>query len=188
MDIVLGKEPWLNAITACPFKFGSDKGMEENDTDARTWPSTTEPTPEGYRFKDVNKFIGQYGSFAHGNLTITVNDTSEELIVNFDVYSCVVKNVTEKSEGCHGLDLFWFLSLWRVKFDEKNSPCQFVDVTFDKKEDTVRFERDLLFADAPGPRDHWPQCEDVCHSKASQKHELSDLLIVILSLVTWKLI
>ena len=117
VDIVLGKEPWLNATTACTFKFGSDKGMEENDTDARTWPSTTEPTPEGYRFKDVNKFIGQYGNFAYGNLTITVNDTLEELIVNFDVYSCVVKNVTEKSEGCLGLDLFWFLILWRVKFD-----------------------------------------------------------------------
>ena len=91
MDIVLDKKPWLNATRACTFKFGSDKGMEENDTDARTWLSTTEPTPEGYRFTDVNKFIGQYGNFVYGNLTITVNDTSEELIVNFDVYSCVVK-------------------------------------------------------------------------------------------------
>ena len=173
MDIVLDKEPWLNATTACTFKFGSDIGMEENDTDARTWLSTTDPTPEGYRFTDVNKFIGQYGNFAYGNLTITVNDTSEELIVNFDVYSCVVKNVTGKSEGCLGLDIFWFLNLRRVKFDEKNP---------------VRFERDLLFAESPVPRDHWPQCEHICHSMTSQNHELNELLMVILSLFIWKLI
>ena len=28
----------------------------------------------------------------------------------------------------------------------------------------MRFERDL-FAEAPGPRDHWPQCEEAVSGK-----------------------
>ena len=43
---------------------------------------------------------------------------------------------------------------------KKNNPSQFVDVTFTVTEGSVRFERDLLFEDAPGPRDHWPQCDN----------------------------
>ena len=188
-DIVLNKEPWLNPTTACTFKFGSDRGMDENDTDVTTFPSTTKSTLEGYHFKDVNKFVGQYGNFAYGNLTITVNDTTKELIVNFDVYSCVVRNVTEEREGCFGLGIFWFHSLWRVEFDEKNNPCKFIDVTFDKKEDPVRFERDLLLRDAPGPRDHWPQCHHVCYSEASQNYGLSKAhTMFILNLVIWQMI
>ena len=56
---------------------------------------------------------------------------------------------------CMGLDPFWFLTLYRVQFDNENKPSQFVDVTFTVTEGPVRFERDLLFEDAPGPRDHW---------------------------------
>ena len=121
-------------------------------------------------YKKVDQFLGQYGNFGYGNLTVVADDILEELIVNFDVYSCVVRNVSGEREGCTGLGINWFLSLWRVQFDEENNPSQFVDVTFTIPEDPVRFERDLMFEDAPGPRDHWPQCEEVfSHGYFSQE-------------------
>ena len=89
------------------------------------------------------------------------DDILEELIVNFDVYSCVVRNATAERQNCVGKEPLWFINLWRVQFDEENNPSQFVDITFTIGEDPVRFERDLMFDDAPGPRDHWPQCEQV---------------------------
>ena len=113
------------------------------------------------KLKQVDQFLGQYGNFGYGNLTVMVDDILEELIINFDVFSCVVRNVTGEQESCTGLDIYWFLSLWRVQFDEENNPSRFVDITFTAGEVPVRFERDLLFEDAPRPRDHWPQCEQV---------------------------
>ena len=110
-------------------------------------------------YKKVDQFLGQYGNFGYANLTVVADNILEELIVNFDVYSCVVRNVTGERESCTGLGINWFLSLWRVQFDDENNPSQFVDVTFTETEGPVRFERDLLFEDAPGPREHWPQCE-----------------------------
>ena len=111
------------------------------------------------KYKKVDQFLGQYGNFGYENLTVVADDILEELIVNFDVYSCVVRNVTGERESCTGLGINWFLTLYRVQFDEENNPSRFVDVTFTETEGPVRFERHLLFEDAPGPRDHWPQCE-----------------------------
>ena len=41
-------------------------------------------------------------------------------------------------------------NLFRVMF-EASDPAQYVDVTFIPWEGPVRFERDLLFSDAPAP-------------------------------------
>ena len=108
-------------------------------------------------YENFDQFLGRYGNFARGNLTVVSDDT---LTINFDIFSCSVRNVTEEVQICTGLDPFWFLTLYRVQFDNENNPSQFVDVTFDKKEDPVRFERDLMLEDAPEHRDYWPQCRD----------------------------
>ena len=134
--------------------------MKKNDFD------TTMTTRFDYKlikqeYKKVDQFVGQYGNFAYANLTVVVDDILEELVINFDVYSCVVRNATGERQNCVGVEPIWFISLWRIQFDEGNNPSQFVDVTFTIGEDSVRFERDLLFENAPGPRDHWPQCEEV---------------------------
>ena len=63
------------------------------------------------KLKQVDQFLGQYGNFGYGNLTVMVDDILEELIINFDVFSCVVRNVTEEQESCTGLGIYWFLSL-----------------------------------------------------------------------------
>ena len=94
-------------------------------------------------------------------MTITADDVTEELIINFDVYSCTVQNVTDDRVSCIGRDIYWIFNLWQVDFDEQNNPSQYVDITFTPLEGPIRFERDLLFEDAPGPRDHWQQCDEV---------------------------
>ena len=45
------------------------------------------------KLKQVDQFLGQYGNFGYGNLIVVVDDILEELIINFDVFSCVVRNV-----------------------------------------------------------------------------------------------
>ena len=163
VDIVLDEEPWRNETIACTFPFSSlppDSTSRHQDLDV-TMTSQSDMKYVKSTYKKVDQFLGQYGNFGYGNLTVVADDVLEELIINFDVYSCVVGNETGERETCTGLGIYWFLSLWRVQFDEENNPSQFVDVTFTLTEDPVRFERDLLFEDAPGPRDHWPQCEEV---------------------------
>ena len=60
-------------------------------------------------YKKIDQFLGQYGDIGYGNLTVVADDILEELIINFDVYSCVVLNVTEERSSCFGLGVtgFW---------------------------------------------------------------------------------
>ena len=163
-------EPWFNATTVCTLGYRSFhkrmeraeeiQEMEQNDVDV-TMTLPSDMNHDKPKLDKVFKYLGQYGNFGYGNLTVVADDMLGELIVNFDVYSCVVRNETKEREGCVGLGIYWFLSLWRVQFDEENNPSQFVDVTFTETEGPVRFERDLMFEDAPKPRDHWPTCEEI---------------------------
>ena len=119
----------------------------------------------GTNLQKVDQFLGQYGNFAYGNVTVVVDDITQELVLNFDSFTCAVTNVTERRDACLGVGIYWFLGLFKVEFDEASDPSQFVDVTFVVTEPPVRFERGLLFEDAPGPTDHWPQCEEVFPNK-----------------------
>ena len=151
----------MNETTACTFPFSSspvESTARHQDFDI-TMTSQSDLNHAKSKYKKVDQFLGQYGNFGYENLTVVADDILEELIVNFDVYSCVVRNVTGERESCTGLGINWFLTLYRVQFDEENNPSRFVDVTFTETKGPVRFERHLLFEDAPGPRDHWPQCE-----------------------------
>ena len=153
----------MNATTACTYHGDSSTGepLAKHQDIKVTMTSESDLKQAKTAQKKVDQFLGQYGNFGYGNLTVVVDDILEELIVNFDVFSCVVRNITGERESCIGLGLYWFLSLYQVQFDEENNPSQFADVTFTPVEGPVRFERDLLFEDAPGRRDHWPQCEEV---------------------------
>ena len=159
-DIVLDEEPWLNATTACTFPFSTSQ-PKHRDMDLAMTSTPHFPKGKAQKYKRIEKYLGQCGNFAYNNLTVTADDVIEELIFNFDVYSCTAQNVTGESANCIGRDIYWIFNLWQVDFDEQNNPSQYVDITFTPLEGPIRFERDLVFEDAPGPRDHWPQCEEV---------------------------
>ena len=114
----------MNEITACTFPFGSspvESTTRHKDFDV-TMTSQSEMKYGKSKYKKVDQFLGQYGNFGYANLTVVADDILEELIVNFDVFSCVVRNVTGERESCAGLRINWFLSLYRVQFDEENNP------------------------------------------------------------------
>ena len=158
--MVLDEEPWLNATTACTFPFSTSK-PKHTDVDITQTAAPDRPKGKPIQKNKVEEYLGQYGNFAYNNLTVTADDVTDELIINFDVYSCTFQNVTGNIAACLGRGDYWYMNLFRVEFDEENKSSQFVDITFSLLEGRVRFERDLLFEDAPGPRDRWPQCEEV---------------------------
>lgn len=159
----------MNATTACsfpePFFSGSTPAPEPQlfDMGITTRPADL-PELHPLNKKRVEQYLGQYGNFAYGNVSVVEEDILEELILNFDTMSCDAYNASE-TIICVGSDEYWFFYLPAVVFDEANNPSQFVDVTFTPTEGSIRFERELQFDDAPGPTDDWPQCDQATAQK-----------------------
>ncbi len=157
-DEVLDVEPWLNVTWACQFA-GS---VPVDNTPTHVNPPTlqvnkSDMTP--FSKQQVQQYTGRYGNFAYGNITVVGDDVSDDLFINFDVFTCQLHNVTSELT-CQGQDEYWFLNMFFVAFDTDNAPSQFVDILFSAAEGLIRFERDLRQEDAPGPTDHWLECED----------------------------
>ena len=88
-DIVLDKEPWLNATTACTYCFdcsSTESSTRHQDIQVTMTPQSNVVYTKS-KLKEVDQFLGQYGNFGYGNLTVVVDDILEELIINFDVFS-----------------------------------------------------------------------------------------------------
>ena len=172
-DVVLEEEPWLNSSTACSFPepFYNLSEIQEqrhrhSDLNINTSPiklSDTTPVPK----HRMEQYLGQYGNFAYGNVTVVADDILDDFIMNFESFSCLIRNATVQML-CFGLDEYWFTLIDDLIFDEVNSPSQFVDILFTPIRDYVRFERDLSLEDAPWPTDHWPQCENESPEKSSK--------------------
>ena len=103
--------------------------------------------------KNIEQYLGQYGNFAY----VVSDDVTGELIMKFESFSCTVRNATDVTL-CFGNDEYSFRLLDDLLFDKVNNLSLFVDVLFTPVQDYVKFERDLSLEDAPGPTDHWPQC------------------------------
>lgn len=168
MDLILEHEPWLNATTACTFPDPFYNASSFRAKKTKKFPSipTYKTYPE-HRLttlarKRKGNCVGKYGNFFYGNLTVSQNDITEELLVQFDVYWCTLEpKQTNNSYSCLSPDEFWFLPpIPDLTFDADNNPARYVDVTlYDPAEGVFRFFRDLNQSEAPGPRDHWPKCD-----------------------------
>ena len=163
---MLGEEPWLNASSACAFP-------PSQSSLSRATKYTVPKSKENFQMIDIEKhsvpkhlidqFVGNYGNFAYGNISVVVDDITEDVILTFDIYRCLLSTRIHRNETfyCQGLDDYWFIDLLFVEFDMENTPSQFVEIVFlTPLEGRVRYERDLHQDDAPGPRDHWPKCEE----------------------------
>ena len=82
-----------------------------------------------------------------------------------------------------GLGIYWYLSLWRVIFDESSVPCDHVDVTFDKKELPVRFVRGLRRQEEPDPGAQWSHREGVCKSGVSGNYYWSQWRVIVILII-----
>lgn len=165
-DVILDEEPWLNATYACNFPFSSEsKTQVHPNPDVAFYKTPVEQrTKTSVPKHQVDQFLGNYGNFAYGNVTVVVDDVTEDVIMEFDLFSCAARSQMGSNDTfyCEGLGDYWWLDLIQVKFDAENNPSQFVDFVFVAPwEGRVRFERELSQDEAPGPTDHWPTCEQV---------------------------
>ena len=163
---MLGNKPWLNVSSACAFPPSQSSSCQ----------STKNEVPKSKKALGminvekssvpkhlVDQFLGYYGNFAYGNITVLVDDITENVILELEVCRCLLRTRMHSNETfyCQGLDDYWFMDLLLVEFDMENAPSQFMDVVFlTPLEGRIRFERDLHEDEAPGPRDHWPKCEE----------------------------
>lgn len=72
--IILGQtgsseQPWLNMTTSCQFPAPWNPPKVTNN------PSTQSPVDEGKPFENTKKYVGSYGSYAFGDVQITLNGT-----------------------------------------------------------------------------------------------------------------
>ena len=37
----------------------------------------------------IDQFLGDYGNFAYGNMTVVIDDITENIILEFDLYRCL---------------------------------------------------------------------------------------------------
>ena len=161
----MDEDPWLNSTSACAFPSTSytPESIESN-VDVAFYK-----TPVEKRSKDsvpkhlIDQFLGNYANFAYGNMTVLIDDITENIIMEFDLYRCLARSQLGSNDTfyCEGVGDYWWVDLLQIKFDVANNPSQFVDIIFVALwEGRVRFERDLRQDEAPGPRDHWPTCEE----------------------------
>ena len=119
----------------------------------------------------IDQFLGDYGNFAYGNMTVVIDDITENIILEFDLYRCLARSQLGSNDTfyCEGVGDYWWVDLLQINFDVANNPSQYVDIIFVALlEGRVRFERDLRQDEAPGPKDHWPTCEEVLPENEKQ--------------------
>ena len=117
------------------------------------------------------QYVGNYGNFAYGNMTVVQDDVTSEILLEFDLYTCTARSLPGNNDTyyCEGYGDYWFLDLLHVKFDTDNNPSEYVDIVFVAPwEGRIRFDRDLRQDEAPGPRDHWPTCGQVFAGKGNE--------------------
>ena len=54
----------------------------------------------------IEQFLGRYGNFAYGNVTVVADDVTEELMMVFESFSCTIRNATHVTL-CFGNDEYW---------------------------------------------------------------------------------
>ena len=166
VDVVLDEEPWFNSTTACTFPdpfFHPDKNRGKNPKIGDLNMTAEESKYDKLPRIQAEQLLGQYGSFAYGNLTVVQDDVTENIIIHFDVFSCILMlKQNNISYTCQPLEDYWFLpNIGDLLFDTTSNPAEYVYVEFyDPREGKIRFERDLNQNEAPGPKDHWPTCGD----------------------------
>ena len=168
VDVVLDEEPWFISTTACTFpdpffQPDNNRGKNPKISDLNLTAEDSKYDRSKLPRMQAEQLLGQYGSFAYGNLTVVQDDVTENIIIHFDVFSCILMlKQNNISYTCQPLEDYCFLpNIGDLLFDTTSNPAKYVYVEFyDPREGKIRFERDLNQNEAPGPKDHWPTCSD----------------------------
>ena len=109
----MNEEPWFNSTTACTFPdpfFHPDQSRGKNPKISDLSITVRDLKYDKSPIMQAEQLLGQYGSFAYGNLTVVQDDVTENIIIHFDVFSCILMlKQNNISFTCQPLEDYWFL-------------------------------------------------------------------------------
>ena len=167
MDIVLGETPWLNVELACNISNGLQSmadyaplDMSTPDDDILpgllTVPSVDhrDATPKRAN-RPLTEYVGTYGNFGYGNVTISLNSGGAEQILELSYgkigrFNLIASGETDEFLSV-GVGLSSIFNLGVMKFHSSDN--QTIDElrTVFERLDPPTFKRDLKMSDAPPP-------------------------------------
>ena len=169
LDLYMDKQPWINASTVCDFPKPETNERKKEESD----------TPE-IRSTELTKYVGTYGNFAYGNITVEANGT--DLLVYYGSFGHW--KLTEKSTAGHfegvGVGDVWFFSYFKdVQFSDpgQDGKMNTVSVPSLQRDSVPVFQRGLQMSAAPSP----PvlECATPGRNKATRNSVTYVVLIVI---------
>ncbi len=169
-DLMLGEEPWINSSTVCQFD-PPRKTMERQKlrAQARDFTKSSDSVPRSQPAKkDVSKLLdsipgsqslegysGVYGNFAHGNITISANETSGTLFMEYGPLSQwdLFPLADEGHFEAKGRGITWMIDIIPVTFSKSVSSMKEYDLLRVPYESNSvpEFRRGLKMSDAPPP-------------------------------------
>ena len=126
LDLLLGEQPWLNASTTCDFPPEDiDNSQEQYNQDDQDDQHVIEESP-----LTISYYVGLYGNYAYGNITISLNSTNDKLLLLYgEVGTWQLQALEDEPHVFYarGYDLIWSLDLRRVEFSTSGNNQNEID-------------------------------------------------------------
>ena len=119
-----------------------------------------ESNSDAVPWRQIESYIGEYGHFVFGNLSVTVSvDCEDCLFMQYGSLGQYTLRPTNTSDVFLGVNANFMLSVTPVVFSgsDENGNAEFVSPVFFQVTGPLLFRRGLKMADAPPPR------IDICH-------------------------
>ena len=167
-DLLLGLEPWFNITIACSVapqtttEYSSRRNGDDDMFQSDIPITFVKPSDPQFRTSnstyDVNDYVGTYGHFGYGNVTVYVNQSTGQLMMSYGPLAKWVLLSTEISHDFTGRaeEPLWYWTLEGVTFSKSaGNVFDQLDVPFDNAMPTI-FVRGLLESSAPAPPELCP--------------------------------
>ena len=162
LDLLLGEEPQVTVENACNFPYYDRNSTQQisKESDNDTLPNE----PEAIALEKVRPYIGTYGNFGFGNLTVFYNDTLQMLQMKYGFLGLWDLFTTEREHQFLGIgrEHVWSLVLYPLVFGDTKEGGEMTRLTVEYFEpgNPPVFERGLQYIDAPPPKD----CQQMCNA------------------------
>ena len=161
-DLMLGEEPWINSSSVCQFDPPQQtlKKQKQSKPNVSTLLNQQKKNPSKLldRFpgsQSLEGYSGVYGNFAHGNITISANETSGTLFMEYGALSQwdLFALSDEGQFEAKGRGITWMIDISPVTFSKSKSSLEDYDLLRVPYESNSvpEFRRGLKMSDAPPP-------------------------------------
>ena len=187
LDLLMGETPWLTNETICklPFPLPADASWElpnENINDDVKSDERAQQLP-------LATYAGEYGNFAYGNITISVNSSQNVLELHYGVIGhwYLIPTASKHQFNMTGTGVFYYrpANPGPVVFSssiESNDVIDTVVIPFESPD--VTFLRGLKLADAPPPPCYKGECDCRPSGESKKGVSLSLFFLILTFLLT----